>query len=146
MHATRVSSGESDEVSVTIVYDDSSMCVIVASDRGSGLKGVQEWIEIRRSGVTVRIDDFVRLAVADESGERVTRTRIRDKGHARMYREFEHAVLTGGRPQYPARDLLTSTLLYTTASDMLRRGHPHRSLPAVTANEGARAGGISCTA
>ncbi len=144
IHATQVSSSGSDEVSVTITYEDASMCVIVASDRGSDLKGVQEWIEIRRAGLTVCIDDFVRLVVADESGTRVIRSRVRDKGHARMYREFERAVLTGAQSQYPVRDLLISTLLYTTATDMLRRGQRHRSVLSET--RALVVGGLSCSA
>jgi predicted dehydrogenase len=146
VHAAGQTLGDGDEVSATIVYADGSMCVIVASDRGSGLKGVQEWIEIRRAQTTVRINDFVELTVTDAAGERVTRTRIRDKGHARMYREFERAVLTDGRPQYPVQDLLVSTLLYTTVTDMLRRGHPHRNLPTSELRAAACEQGASCSA
>jgi predicted dehydrogenase len=126
--ATRLSSNPGDEVSVTILYDDASMCAIIATDRGSDLKGVQESIELRRAGTTVLIDDFVRLVVADESRVRVTRSRIRDKGHRRMYREFETAILNEAAPQYPVRDLRISTLLYTTATEMLRGGCSRHSL------------------
>jgi predicted dehydrogenase len=126
--ATRRTTEHGEELCATVSYEDSSMLVIVATERGSGRKGVQETIELRRANVTLLIDDFVRLVVTDEKTTRVIRSRIRDKGHMRMYKALEGAVISGASPRYPTRDLIRSTLTYTSVARMVSDGEHYRKI------------------
>ncbi len=85
-----------DEPSITILFEDGSMLIIVGSDRGNALRGIQEYIDIRRADLTIKIDDLVRMEVQINRHRRVYRRCIRDKGHARMYRAFKSNCDAGG--------------------------------------------------
>ena len=108
-----------DEASVTIAFEDGSLLILLASDRGNRLRGVQEYIEIRRADLTVKIHDFLRMDVEKGGKKRVLRRIIRDKGHKAMYNDFVRRCIEGGRPLYPDADLLVSSLLYLGVKDAL---------------------------
>jgi predicted dehydrogenase len=106
-----------DEISMAVLFDDGSRLTIVATKLGNGLRGVQEFIEIRRGDVTVRIDDFLAMRTERAGRRKVRRRRLRDKGHAAMYRAFVEDVAAGRRPAYSNRAILTTTRILAAAAD-----------------------------
>jgi len=116
--------GEEDGVTIVVCYADGSRLHVVATDRGSSLRGVQEFIEIRRGDLTVTIEDFLRMR-AQAGARQITRRRIiRDKGHRRMYAHFMENIRTGAPTEFPTEDLTVSTLQYLRASEALQSGAP----------------------
>ncbi len=108
-----------DEVAISIRFGNGSLLNIVASDRGNGLRGVQEYIEIRCGDLTVKVDDFMRFERLLGGRNNVKRCWYRDKGHQRMYLDFVERVSRGVQPFYPSTDLATSTRLYLSVVDSL---------------------------
>lgn len=113
-----------DEAAVSVVFDDGSLLNLVASERGNSLRGVQEHIELRRGDVTVVIDDYLRLRVQKGRRQRVLRSRLRDKGHLRMYDAFQQCVLEDRPFPYSKADLLRSSTLYLDVVATLRGARP----------------------
>jgi predicted dehydrogenase len=111
-----------DELTAIVVYRDGSRLTLVATDRGNPLRGVQEYIDIRRGDLTVTIDDFLVMTVQEGGKKRVRRSIIRDKGHARMYRDFSRRVRDGSNPSYPHRDLLVSSMIYLSVVEGVAKG------------------------
>jgi len=118
---TAVSAAENgfDETAINVVYEDGSLLNLVASERGNGLRGVQEYIEVRKGDVTLAIDDFLSLRVQQGRRQRVVRHRLRDKGHLRMYRAFQRCVLDSRPFFYSKQDLARSSTLYLDAVSAL---------------------------
>jgi predicted dehydrogenase len=113
--------GPPDEERVlSVAFDDGSLLTIMATGRGDDTLGVQEVIEARRGGVTIRIDDFRRMSILARGRRHAVRTLWRDKGHARMYSDGLKALVRG-RPRYPARDLALVSSIQITASELLTR-------------------------
>jgi predicted dehydrogenase len=110
-----------DEISMTVLFEDGSRLTIIATKLGNGLRGVQEFIDIRRGDVTVRIDDFVSMTTERGGRRRVRRRRLRDKGHMAMYRAFIENVAAGRRPAYSDRAIMTTTRILAAAADAARR-------------------------
>lgn len=108
-----------DEISVAVLFEDGSLLTLIASDRGNLLRGVQEYIDIRRANLTITIDDFLRMKVQKGSRQKGYRKLIRDKGHKRMYESFIHQVKDGSNANYPNNDLNLSTRLYLSISRLL---------------------------
>jgi predicted dehydrogenase len=139
-----------DEVSMVIAFRDGSKATLVSTDRGNALRGVQEYIEIRRGDLTLTIHDFLKLEVQDGARHRVFRYWFRNKGHAEMYRHYLKAVENRMPPSYPAEDLLQVCRMYLAASEMARRGMSTLSLTEpeayrLTASAGLRTSDISGT-
>ncbi|CAB5151494.1 hypothetical protein D3OALGA1CA_4640 [Olavius algarvensis associated proteobacterium Delta 3] len=107
-----------DEPVITVLFDDGSLLTIVGSDRGNALRGIQEYIDVRRGDLTLKIDDLLRMEVLEKGYRRVYRRRIRDKGHSRMYRAFKRSCETGDMPLYAVRDLIYSSKLYLDIKDV----------------------------
>ncbi len=112
-----------DEASISVRYQDGSRLNIIATDTGSALRGIQEYIDIRRGDVTIQIDDFQRMRVMAGAGRRAYRRRIRDKGHLPMYRAFFDAIVNDRPPIYGQEDLARTTGLYLAAADALMTGN-----------------------
>lgn len=93
LHGSVIDSSE--EISLVGCYADGSQLTLVASDRGDGLRGVQEYLELRRDETTIEIDDYMRLVVRSSGHSWTHRTRLRDKGHERMYQQLETMHLAG---------------------------------------------------
>ncbi|AJY71795.1 hypothetical protein RW64_20755 [Geobacter sulfurreducens] len=121
-----------DELTVVVIYDDGSRLTLVATDQGNPLRGVQEQIDIRRGDLTVTIDDFVVMRVMEKGNISVKHSLIRDKGHARMYRDFLRRARSGTAPSYPDHDLLISTQIYLAVVEAARNGGGTVSLPLVS--------------
>ncbi len=111
-------------ISLVVCYADGSRANIVVTDNGNALRGVQEYIELRRGDVTVTIDDFLRLRVEDGARQSVRRRLIRDKGHDRMYARFIENVRTGRPADYPGDDLMLTSAQYLLASESAQAGNP----------------------
>lgn len=119
-----------DEISMTVLFDDGSRLTIIATKLGNALRGVQEWIEIRRGDVTVRIDDFMAMTTERAGRRRVRRRRLRDKGHVAMYRDFVEDIAAGRKPAYSNRALMATTQIMVAAVEAARR-HRHGSVIAL---------------
>jgi predicted dehydrogenase len=119
--ASAANSKPGDELSMTVVFADGSRLTVVATEHGNGLRGVQEYIDIRRANVTVQIDDFLRMTTERGGRRRIRRWRIRDKGHLAMYRAFLDGIEKGQPPSYPDRALLTTTRILAAAVDTVMR-------------------------
>jgi predicted dehydrogenase len=108
-----------DEISAAIKFEDNSLLTLIASDRGNGLRGVQEYMDIRCEDLTIIIDDFMTMRILDRERKRIIRRIIRDKGHSRMYKSFLSRVEQGQKPVYPNNDLEVSTRLYLSVKESL---------------------------
>jgi hypothetical protein len=111
-----------DPIMIVVCYADGSRLNVVVTDCGSSLRGVQEFIEIRRGDLTLTIDDFLRLQVQVGARRWVRRTIIRDKGHDRMYARFVENVRDGRAMEYSHDDLLATSAQYLLASEALLAG------------------------
>jgi predicted dehydrogenase len=114
--------GTVDPISIVVTYADGSRLTVLVTDCGSSLRGVQEFIELRRGDMTVTIDDFLSLKVQAGAGQSVSRRLIRDKGHDRMYARFIENVRDGRPLEYPTEDLLLTSTQYLLASKALSAG------------------------
>jgi len=117
-----------DESSVVVLFEDGSLLTLIASDRGNQLRGVQEYIDIRRADLTITIDDFLKMKVQESCHQKIYRKIIRDKGHKRMYEDFIYDIQNRKNAKYPNRDLLLSTTLYLSISDMLLSNIRYREI------------------
>lgn len=122
-HVDAVSSEKSipgDEVTAVVTYEDGSRLTLVASDLGSPVRGVQEYIDIRRGDMTIQIHDFLRTEIQIGGRRNVRRSVFRDKGHARMYRQFLQDAEEEKGPRYPNLDLEISSGIYLSLLDAVR--------------------------
>ena len=111
-----------DEPAVSVVFKDGSCLNLIASDRGSAMRGVQEYIDIRRGDLTIRIDDYTRMDVMCEGWRKRIYRRIRNKGHIAMYKQFVRNCLEGNNASYPNYDLIVSSRLFIDITNMLSDG------------------------
>ena len=111
-----------DNATIIVRYADGSRLNIIATEHGSSLRGVQEFIELRRNELTVRIEDFLRIRVQLGASQSVRRSLFRDKGHGPMYARFIENVASGTPAEYPDDDLLATTFQYVRASAALYTG------------------------
>jgi predicted dehydrogenase len=111
-----------DPISIVVSYADGSRLVVVVTDCGNSLRGVQEFIELRRGDMTVTIDDFLRMRVQADGRQSFRRRLIRDKGHDRMYARFVENVRDGRGVDYPDDDLAATSTQYLLASEALMTG------------------------
>jgi predicted dehydrogenase len=111
-----------DPISIVVSYADGSRLTVVVTDCGNSLRGVQEFIELRRGDMTVTIDDFIRMRVQAGGRQSLRHRLIRDKGHERMYRRFVENVRDGRGVDYPDDDLTATSTQYLLASEALMTG------------------------
>lgn len=114
------SMGGADRVTVSVTFADGSLATVTASDDGDDLRGVQEMIEARRGGTTIRIFDYVRCEVEADGRARHYGLLRRDKGHARMYADVCRRWLGGEDPAYPLDDIVGVTRLVVDAVEGLQ--------------------------
>jgi predicted dehydrogenase len=125
-----------DSLSASVEYADGSQATLIASDLGNGLRGVQEYIQLRREDVTVTIDDYLRCTI-DEGGRRaVHRAIYRDKGHRAMYVAFASRQQARDG-HYGDRDLLLTSSVYLRLTEMLRGGLTESALETDRIGSGA---------
>ena len=120
----RMAASADGTISLIICYADGSRATIVVTDNGNSLRGVQEFIELRRGDVTVTIDDFLRLRVEDGARQSIRRRLIRDKGHDRMYARFIENVRAGRAAEYPGDDLMADVDAISAGERSARAGNP----------------------
>ena len=108
-----------DEVTVVVNYEDGSRLTVMATDQGNSLRGVQEYIDIRRGDLTVSIDDFLRMKIQRHGRQWIQRALFRDKGHKRMYCQFIDNIQKERAPEYSDMDLFYSTRAYLAARDSI---------------------------
>ena len=105
---------------ISILYKNGSILNITASDKGNGLRGVQEKIEIRFDDETIFIDDFLSLSHTKKNGIKSKRYQFfREKGHKEMYRNFEKIVQHHRPSEYSVYDLINTSLVTYHASQMV---------------------------
>ncbi|MGH7477135.1 MAG: Gfo/Idh/MocA family protein [Longimicrobiales bacterium] len=123
LHGGRASrvrvSGTDARFSIGVEYEDGSVATLVASEDGDAAAGVQESIELRGAGATLRLDDFRSLRVERRGRRRTQRARLRDKGHAAMYADLRARWLSGGPPRYPLEDIERVARLTAAAAALL---------------------------
>ena len=117
-----------EERTIGVTFDDGSVAAITATNRGDGVRGVQEWIEARRGGLTARIDDLWKLSLVRGGTERASRTAFRDKSHQVMYREALGGLGSRGFGRHPLRDAIAGSLVQIAASEMVAGGAATRDL------------------
>lgn len=117
-----------DPISLIVSYEDGSRLNIVVTDCGNSLRGVQEFIELRRGDMTVSIDDFLRMRVQAGGRQSVRHALIRDKGHHRMYARFVKNVRNGLGVDYPDGDLTATSTQYLLASEALMAGETVKTI------------------
>jgi predicted dehydrogenase len=117
-----------EERTISVVFDDGSVAAITATNRGDDVRGVQEWIEARRGGVTARIDDLWKLTLLRDGTARTSRTPFRSKSHQAMYQEALGELESKGFGRHPLRDMVVESLVQIAASEMVASGEPTRDL------------------
>jgi hypothetical protein len=111
---------DDEERVMTVTFDDGSLFTVLGTSRGDDTRGVQEYLEIRRGGATIMIDDLWKMRVRSGGTERYYRTAFRNKAHARMYREALGRFARGEASTYTPRDLAVVSAIQITASDLVR--------------------------
>ena len=111
---------------VSIRFEDDSVVNLISGVIGNGLRGVQEYIDIRAGYLTIKIDDFLKMTVLDGGRKMAYRSWPREKGHVQMYRSFSSACVEGGRPKYSLRDFVRSSVVIEEVCEMLKRKERHR--------------------
>lgn len=121
--------GYSDEERcLSVLFSDGSMVTIIATTRGDDLLGVQEFIELRRADLTIKIDDY-RLMHAVQAGRTLFReTSRRDKGHAIMYLDTIKRMIRNEPALYTREELRLTSLLTLKAAEMVKNDLRHSSL------------------
>jgi predicted dehydrogenase len=110
--------GNDEERVLTVTFDDGSLLTVLGTTRGDDIRGVQEYMDIRRGRTSITIDDLWKYRVRREGIERFSRTLFRDKAHAAMYREGLSRVTAGEPSVYPVRDMVVVSAIQIAASDL----------------------------
>lgn len=116
------------ERSFSVEFDDGSAACLLMTGRGDDVRGVQETIEARRGGVTVRLDDLWRMTTLRGGRASRRRTVWRDKGHRSMYREALGRVERGQSAAYSTRDLVVVSATQLAATEAARSGESRREV------------------
>jgi len=98
-----------DNCSATISFADGSMATIIFSGRGDQMQGAQEFIEIRRGGLTAQIHDFHELRVLRDGRWRRHWRGFRDKGHTREIEKVVRAMRDGKPTPIKFSELVTTS-------------------------------------
>ncbi len=110
-----------DDYSISIRFQNGSILNISASDKGSDLAGVQEWITIRFHNSTIKINDYRELIIESHSGRKKKKKKIkRDKGHDAMYRRLYTAFNSDLQPLYKNDDIFWTSYLTSECAKMER--------------------------
>lgn len=112
--------GSDEERALTVTFEDGSLLNILGTTRGDDIRGVQEYMDIRRGNTSITIDDLWKYRVRQNGIDRSSRTVFRDKAHTAMYRECLGRVMTGRPSIYPVRDMVVVSAIQIAASDLAR--------------------------
>ncbi len=117
-----------DDPSISILFEDKSILNIIASDRGNPLRGIQEFIDIRRGDLAIQIDDFLSMKIQEKGAQKQYRKLIRDKGHSRMYANFMEKCNGQIVAEYSIEDLRISSELYLNINNALKQNKKYMEL------------------
>ena len=120
---------DDEERVLTITFDDGSLLTVLGTSRGDDVRGVQEYMDIRRGHTTITIDDLWKMRVRSGGIERYYRTTFRNKSHARMYRKALGRVARGEAATYGPRDMVVVSAIQIAASDMVRADRTEGPIP-----------------
>ncbi len=114
-----------ENISITITFEDGSLATIIFTDRGDGLRGVQEMIEVRCGDLSATLSDGLDRLVASRAGRVVARWQgKRDKGHAAEMKAVIEAMQHGKPAPVSFREVALSSLLMLAAVEALETGQP----------------------
>ena len=131
--------GCDEERVLTVTFEEGSLLTVLATIRGDDIRGVQEYMEIRRGRTTIAIDDLWKLRIRSEGVERYSRTLFRDKAHSTMYREALGRVVADQPAVYPVRDMIVVSAIQIAASDLVRTDERSGPLPSWLSMAGTEA-------
>lgn len=111
-----------DNVVITLRYPDGSLGLVTYLANGD--KSLpKERVEVFCGGKVGVLDDFRRLELIRDGKREVKRSWLRqDKGHRAEWEAFAEAILNGGEPPIPYRDLFAVTEAAIAAVESLRSG------------------------
>ncbi|MDC6385467.1 hypothetical protein PP180_08815 [Muricauda sp. SK9] len=115
------SNSEDETLSASILYSEGSLVNLTVSDKGNSLRGVQEFIEIRTKDETYFIKDFVSVTTYHKTGKKsISKKRIRNKGHDKMYIDLLSTYKNRARAFYEKEDMIKTGLTTFFMSKMYR--------------------------
>lgn len=112
--------GTPDRTSAVVAFEDGATVSLSASEDGDGLRGVQEYIEVRTRSTTARIRDYTCTEIVSAGVSRTHHLRRRSKGHNEMYQSLRQRWAEGGLPLYPERDMFRLQFLIDECLRQLR--------------------------
>ncbi len=112
--------GSDEERVLVVTFEDGSLLTALGTTRGDDIRGVQEYMDIRRGLTSVAIDDLWKTRTLSEGIQRSSRTLFRDKAHTTMYREGLGRVAADQPSAYSARDMVVVSAIQIAASDLIR--------------------------
>ena len=121
--------GSDEERVLAVTFEDGSLLTVLGTSRGDDIRGVQEYMDIRRGLVSIVIDDLWKMRTRSEGIERPSRTLFRDKAHTAMYREGIGRVVAGQPSIYSVRDVVVVSAIQFAASDLVRTDQHIGTLP-----------------
>ena len=114
---------KSDDLALSILFDNGSIVNITVSDEGNSLRGVQEFIEIRFDNETIIIEDYIKFTHIQSDGKKITKRKIlRDKGHDQMYKKLMERYKDQQKGSYTLNDLIKTSIITLRASEMFLNG------------------------
>jgi hypothetical protein len=117
-----------EERGLNILFRDGSTVTIIATTRGDSMLGVQEFIELRRADLTIRIDDYRHMRAVQSGRTLFQQSSRRDKGHATMYRDTLERMIRNEPAFYTLADLRLTSLLTINAAEMVKNDLRHSTL------------------
>jgi predicted dehydrogenase len=121
--------GSDEERVLTVTFEDGSLLTVLGTTAGDDIRGVQEYMDIRRGHTSISIDDLWKYRVRQEGIEHFSRTLFRDKAHASMYREGLGRIKDGQPASYPVRDMVIVSAIQIAASDLARTDERAADIP-----------------
>jgi predicted dehydrogenase len=125
IHITLLSSSKDEEdMILNIAYEDGSLASIIITDKGNNLRGVQELIEIKENGMTILIEDFIKMIIFFRNGrQQLYKSLYRDKGHNEMYKSFVKNVRSNSfKTKYQFNDFIATSFITLKTVEMLKNG------------------------
>ncbi|MCB2102680.1 MAG: Gfo/Idh/MocA family oxidoreductase, partial [Rhodobacterales bacterium] len=113
--------GPCDDVTVTLRHGDGGLSTIAYTALGETVAG-KEWIEAHAGGVTVSIDNYVKLTTARDGKVTASTAGARDKGFAAELAAFARALVAGGPAPVDEAELLETSRATVAVLDSLRAG------------------------
>jgi predicted dehydrogenase len=121
--------GSDEERVLTVTFEDGSLLTVLGTTRGDDIRGVQEFMDIRRGHTSITIDDLWKYRARRDGIERFSRTFFRNKAHTAMYSEGLGRIVAHQPSVYPVRDMVIVSAIQIAASDLARTDKRSADLP-----------------